>query len=214
MWPAPEDSLVETAFIDHGHPSLRNVVRDLDIANAPPLLRARACFNWVRDHIRYDFVPKRDRARYVASRVLADGHGFCVQKAVLLCALGRAAGVPTALVVRDLRDHSMPAELRQALGTDLLRHGLNAFHLDGRWREADASLSPDITDLRGYRTVELRDDAPALLSRTTASGAPHAEYLELHGAFSDLPFDHLEALFLETYADADLDALTELGFQV
>ena len=67
-------------------------------------------FYAVRDGIRYD--PYRMSTRqedYTASRVLAAGEGFCVQKAVLLAALSRAVGVPCRLrfaVVRNQPGHA------------------------------------------------------------------------------------------------------------
>jgi hypothetical protein len=108
----------------------------------------------------------------------------------------------------------MPPLLTAALGTNLLRHGLNAFYLDGHWLEVDASLSPHINELRGYRTVHFDGQRPALLAATTHSGAPHAEYQGHLGAFADLDFPRLEALFLETYGGADTAALAELGYDV
>lgn len=206
---APEGYLSSTAFIDAEHPSIIGLVDDLQVRTLAPRERARVLFDYVKSRVRYEFSAKSSADDYLASRVLADGRGFCVQKAVLLAALGRAAGVPTALVMSDMRDHSLPAWVAEALTTDVMHHhGLNAFYLDGRWCRADASLSPDVTERKGYRPVIFVGDGDALLPATTLAGARHAEYLAFHGTYADLPFEQMLAAFARAYAGADVQRLS------
>ena len=65
--------------------------------------KAIKLFYWVRDEIRYDpytfSALKRD---YKATKILERGKGWCVQKAILLTALGRAAGIPSRLHFADI----------------------------------------------------------------------------------------------------------------
>ncbi|MGE3737208.1 MAG: transglutaminase, partial [Blastocatellales bacterium] len=112
----------------------------------------------------------------------------------------RAAGIPTALVLTDLRDYTLSPRIREMLGTDIMHHhGLNAFYLDGRWLKADASLSPDIMQRKGYRLVEFNGQQDALLAPTTLAGQPHAEYLVFHGLYDDLPYEQIMAAFRAAY---------------
>jgi hypothetical protein len=86
------------------------------------------------------------------------------------------------------------------MGTDIMHHhGLNAFYLDGRWLKADASLSPDIMQRKGYRLVEFNGQQDALLAPTTLAGQPHAEYLVFHGLYDDLPYEQIMAAFRAAY---------------
>lgn len=201
--------LTSTPFIDVNHPSIISTVERLGVAEMSPPARAAALFRFVRDEIRYEFMAKLAPEDYVASHILRVGRGFCVQKAVLLAALGRAAGVPTALVLSDQRDHSLSPKIRDALGTNVMHHhGLVAFHLEGRWLMADAALSPDLVARKRYRLVEFDGHSDALQADTTLSGAPHAEYLRVHGRYADLPFAPMIAAFLEAYGQADFPVLT------
>ena len=210
----PENCLQPTDFIDAANPAIIACVAALGIDTLPPPERARILFEFVRDEIRYEFMAKLGKDEYVASRILADGKGFCVQKAILLCALGRAAGIPTALELSDLRDHTLPAKIVSAVGTNIMyHHGLNAFHLSGRWIKADASLSADLVTKKGYRLVEFDGTADALQSATTQAGAPHAEYIRYHGLYADLPFEQMMQTFIQAYARADIAALTEMGLR-
>lgn len=206
--PTPEACLAPTRFIDATHPAIVAAVDDLDIRRSPPMERARRLFELVKDRVRYEFSAKMSEEEYVASYVLAAGRGFCVQKAVLLAALGRAAGVPTALVLSDLRDRSLPGWVTEALTTDVMHHhGLNAFWLDGAWVKADASLSPDVVERKGYRDVVFAPPEDALLAPTTLAGAPHADYVAFHGLYADLPFEQMIGAFLEAYSRADVGKL-------
>ena len=200
IMPAPSDCLKATDIIDADHPALRDCLARLDVLPLPLPERAAALFRFVRDQVQYEFSAKMRRDEYVASHVLTEAKGYCVQKAVLLCALGRAAGIPTALVLTDLRDCTLSPRIREMMGTDIMHHhGLNAFYLDGRWLKADASLSPDIMQRKGYRMVEFNGQQDALLAPTTLAGQPHAEYLVFHGLYDDLPYEQIMAAFRAAY---------------
>lgn len=204
--------LTSTPFIDVNHPSIVSIVERLGVADMAAPARAAALFRFVRDEIQYEFMAKLAPEDYVASHILRVGRGFCVQKAVLLAALGRAAGVPTALVLSDQRDHSLSPKIRDALGTNVMHHhGLVAFYLEGRWLMADASLSPDLVARKGYRLVEFDGRSEALQAGTTLSGAPHAEYLRFHGRYDELPFAQMIAAFLAAYGQADFPVLARYG---
>jgi len=211
----PRDCLEPTGFADADHPAIVEALDALGIDGAPPRERAAAVFAFVRDAVSYEFMAKFTRQEYVASHVLARRRGFCVQKSMLACALGRAAGVPTALVLSDMRDHTFPARMVRALGTDVMhQHGLNAYHLDGRWLLADGVFSPDLVARRAYRPVHFDGTADALLAPTTLSGRPHIEYTAFHGIHADLPFDELMDGFRRGYTSVDIPALLELWARI
>lgn len=210
--PSPDDCLGPTRFIDCDHPSIIEKVRALDVADLPAPERAVRLFWFVRDRISYEFKAKLKEEEYIASNVLAAGMGFCVQKAVLLCALARAAGIPAALVLTNLRDHTLPEKLREGMRTDVLYyHGLTAFHLDGRWLKADASLTAELVARKGYRLVEFDGHHDALLAPTTETGEPHSQYIAVHGMFADLPFAAMIGAFQEGYRGGDPEVLEMVG---
>ncbi|MDP1822614.1 MAG: transglutaminase family protein [Archangium sp.] len=211
--PSPESCLVPTRFIESAHPAILDRVERLRVGELPPAQRAAALFRFVRDEVRYEFMAKLTPQEYFASHILQEAKGFCVQKAVLLCALSRAAQVPCAIVLSDLVDHSLSPKISKALGTNVMfHHGLNAFYLEGRWLKADASLSPDLATRKGYHLVDFDGTAEALQRETTLSGRPHATYAQFHGTYADLPFEQMLNAFIASYAHADVLALSQLGF--
>jgi hypothetical protein len=212
--PEPGRCVGPTRFMDCDHPSIIARVRKLEVTDLPPAQRAVRLFEFVRDRITYEFKAKLDAKDYIASTVLARGFGFCVQKAVLLCALARAAGVPAALAMTDVRDRSLPKKITDGMGTDILHHhGLAGFHLGGRWLTVDASLSPDVVHRKRYRPVEFDGRRDALLQRTTRTGRPHCEYIACHGLFEDLPFEEMMGAFREKYRGGDPEILGMVGLR-
>jgi transglutaminase-like putative cysteine protease len=204
--------LEPTTFVDAHHPSIVACVESLKLQDAPPAEKARRIFRFVRDEIRYEFMAKLTREEYVASNVLADGKGFCVQKAVLLAALARSAGVPAALVLCDMKDHTLSAKLVSAIGTNVMHHhGLSALHLAGTWVRVDASLTPAVLEKKRTPTVLFDGEHDALLSPVTDAGAPHVDYVTIHGSYDDLPFEQMIAAFADAYRHADLGRLAEMG---
>ncbi len=209
----PTQCLEPTEFIDSDSASVEAIAHGVR-GDGPPVQKAVRLFELVRDEIQYEFQAKLTKDEYRASRVLADGKGFCVQKAVLLCALLRAARIPSALVLCDLKDYTLPTRIVEAMGTEtMFHHGLNAIHLNGRWLLADASLSPDVVERKRYRRVDFKGEDDALFPKTTLAGAVHAEVIRFHGMYVDLPFSQMMGAFMAAYARADLAALAEMGYR-
>ena len=209
----PAQCLEPTEFIDSDSASVEALAQRVQ-GDGPPIHRAVRLFEHVRDEIQYEFRAKLTKDEYRASRTLADGKGFCVQKAVLLCALLRAARIPSALVLCDLKDYTLPSRIVRAMGTDtMFHHGLNAIHLNGRWLLADASLSPDVVERKRYRRVDFDGEHDALFPNATIAGDAHAEVIRFHGMYVDLPFNQMTGAFMAAYAQADLAALAEMGHQ-
>lgn len=211
----PADCLGPTFFIDSEHRSIRECAERVFAGESSVAGRAVALFEFVRDNVQYEFRGKFERDPYVASNTLAAGRGFCVQKALLLCALGRAAGVPSALILCDVRDDSLTPRTVEAMGTNMLYyHGLTAFHLGGRWVRVDASLSPDVMERKRYRPVRFDGTADALLASTTLGGEPHAEYIAFHGLYSDLQFEELMQAYAAKYGVSPDGPATEMGLEL
>lgn len=201
-----------TAFVDSEHPSIVAACRSLELDALAPGDRAVRIAEHVRASVAYQFAAKRTREEYVASRVLSDGRGFCVQKAVLACAIGRAAGVPSAVVLCDMRDASLPPHVTAALGTDVMfHHGINAFYVDDRWWRVDASLSPEVLGKKDVEVLPFSTRADCLLPASRRDGRPHAEYQRFHGTYAELPFEPMLTAFAAGYARADIPALRRMG---
>ncbi len=208
------DFLVPTEFVNSDHEAIGEVVSALQLHDLAPRERATTAFRFVRDEIFYKFGAKQVREKYVASNILRARTGFCIQKAILLAALGRAAEIPTALVYCDYREQTLHPSIVKAIGTDTMYyHGYVAFYLDGEWRSADATFSPDIVEKNHYQLVQFDGTADALLAPVTTDGKPHAEMLRIHGFFVDFPIEQMMKLVYDRYKDAGEEGLVALGIR-
>ncbi|MBW2003547.1 MAG: transglutaminase family protein [Deltaproteobacteria bacterium] len=153
--------------------------------------KAIRLFYFVRDSIRYNtYMISVFIEDFRASRILEWGKAYCVQKAVLLTALGRAAGIPSRLVFAKIRNHKLPAHILEMMGTNTFpRHGYNQFFLNGRWVSAAATFDKILCEKNGLPTVEFDGKRDAILPEKDLKGAPYIEYIEKFPPKEDLPFD-------------------------
>lgn len=183
--------LQPTFTIEADHPRILETAETLTRGCKSDAEKAVRLFYFVRDQIRYNLYMISVFAEdFRASQVLAWGKGYCVQKAVLLAALGRAANIPTRLVFAKIRNHRVPAHITQMTGTNIFpRHGYDQFFLDGRWVSAAATFDAELCRKNHLPTVEFDGKTDAILPPTDLAGNPYIEYIEKFPHYPDLPFE-------------------------
>ncbi|MFO7640283.1 MAG: transglutaminase-like domain-containing protein [Candidatus Competibacteraceae bacterium] len=202
---ASEDLYLQpTVMIDSRHPAVLAFARQATpLCRTDPAERAVSLFYAVRDKIRYDpYVAFYRPEHYRASATLALGRGFCVGKAVLLCALGRAAGIASRLGFADLRNHLAPRQLLDTLGSDLfVYHGYTEFWLHGRWVKATPAFNAELFLRQGAAPVDFDGRKDAVLPARTDDGQRFIEYLRDHGPQADVPVEAIVAAWRRTYGN-------------
>ncbi|MFZ7113317.1 MAG: transglutaminase-like domain-containing protein [Desulfatiglandales bacterium] len=153
--------------------------------------KAKAIFYFVRDGIAYNaYMASVFIEDFRASQVLEWGKGYCVQKAVLLAALGRASGIPSRLVFAKIRNHKLPPRFFEWFGSDVFpRHGYNQLFLEGGWVSVAAPFDRNLCEQNGLPTVEFDGVQDAVLPERGLEGEPYIAYLEKFPPTDDLPFD-------------------------
>lgn len=148
-------------------------------------------FYFVRDYIPYNvYMISVFIEDFKASRILEWGKGYCVQKAVLLTALGRASGLPSRLAFAKIKNHRVPAHVLEKLQTNIFpRHGYNQFFLNGRWVSAAATFDRVLCEKNGLPTVEFDGKRDSILPGKDLSGRTYIEYIKKFPPVDDLPFD-------------------------
>ncbi|GAA4820674.1 transglutaminase domain-containing protein [Nocardioides caeni] len=123
----PADYLGEDEIVDHSHPAIRDLARELRGAYPDDVGFGRAAFEHVRDEVSHSWDAEDPRITVSASEALEQGTGLCYPKAHLLAALLRADGIPTGLCYQLLTDDE----------STFMLHGLVAIHLEGSWHRQD-----------------------------------------------------------------------------
>jgi len=180
-----------TYAIDSDHESIAAAAERITMGCSDDADKAVALFNFVRDAIHYNvFMISVFKEDFKASRVLEWGKGYCVQKAVLLTALGRAAGIPSRMAFAKITNHRVPPHVYEKLGVNTFpRHGYNQFFLNGRWVSAAATFDKRLCDKNGLPVVRFDGKNDAILPEKDLQGGPYIQYIEKFPPADDLPFD-------------------------
>ena len=192
--PRMDEYLKCTYAVDCDSESIRQQAHELTAGVDTAAEKAVALFYFVRDGIRYNpYVPMFTLEDNRASTTLGRGEGYCVQKAVLLAALARAAGIPARLGFADIRNHILPRKMAQIMkGENLfVYHGYVSLYIDGRWVKATPAF--DIEMCRRQRIVPVDFDgaSDAQFHTHNRDGRLHIEYVRDHGYSDDLPWERM-----------------------
>lgn len=195
--------LQPTGYLDSDHPAIRAFTAATVTRAMGPRERAVALYYRVRDEIRYDpYAFSAEPTALMASTVLAEGRGFCVGKAVLLAAAGRAAGLPTRLGFADVRNHLTSPRLREQMGTDVFHyHGFTEIRLDGRWLKCTPAFNLGLCEKAGVRPLEWDGRRDSVFHEFDDSGQRHMEYLATHEPAADVPLERLLAAYRRHYPE-------------
>jgi hypothetical protein len=194
-------NLQPTNFIDSENSAVINFAKEVIGNNTDPKKQAIKLYYAVRDGFRYDpyhiqFTPKGMKA----STVLAQGYGYCVSKAVLLAAAGRAVGIPTRLGFADVKNHLSSEKLKKVMQSDIFSwHGYTEFYLNNKWVKATPAFNKLLCDKAGIKPLEFDGMNDSVFHEFDRSGNKHMEYLTEHGYFDDLPFQKIYEAYKKDY---------------
>lgn len=202
--PPRAEDLQPTAFIDCDDDAVRDFVARVSAGAEGEHEVAALLFAAVRDDVRYDpYRMPTDPADYRASAVLGAGTGYCVQKAVALTAVARAAGIPSRLAFADVRNHLQSERLLALMGTDLfVWHGYSTLFVGGRWTKASPAFNAELCARFGVPPLDFDGSRDALLHAFAGDGSRYMEYVREHGVYRDLPLERILTALRETYAAA------------
>lgn len=197
-----ETYLAPTAIIDSDHPAVRayaaDALRGTEDSSAAKAVRL---YYAVRDGIWYDpYLPFHKPEHYRASRVILAGRAFCVGKATLLCALGRACGIPSRIGFADVRNHLTTRQLREYLGSDVfVFHGYTEFRIEGKWVKATPAFNIELCRRHRVKPLEFNGREDSLFHPYSEERRLFMEYVRDHGGFADVPVEQLVAGWESAY---------------
>lgn len=193
--------LTPTAIIDSNHESIQDFATKISNGMIDSVEIAVKLYLAVRDGILYDpyspfYLPEHYRASYVLKR----GRSFCVPKASLLCALGRACGIPSRIGLADVRNHLATKQLIEFIGSDLfVYHGFVEFYLEGKWVKATPAFNIDLCKRHHVPPLEFNGREDSLFQAYNLRNQKFMEYVAFHGVYADLPVDKIFAAWEKAY---------------
>ena len=186
--------LSSTEIIDSDHPSIMDYAADVLKSNdGDPISKAIKLYYAVRDVIWYDpYLPFFRSEHYRASNVLKKGRAFCVGKASLLCALGRACDIPSRVGFATVRNHLATKQLIDFLGTDLfVYHGFVEFYLADKWVKATPAFNIELCRKHKVLPLEFNGREDSIFHPFSSDNKQFMEYIDDHGTYADIPVDEI-----------------------
>jgi len=186
-------SIKSTPIIDSDSKSVREKAQELARGLEGDIEKSKTLFYFVRDKIKYNvYVPKYPAETFRASETLSRGHGYCVQKAVLLVALARAVGIPARLHFATIRNNLVPPKLYEIMKTNIFPwHGFTELYLQEKWVKATPTFDLKMCQKHGIIPVEFDGQNDARFNRYNQEGKLHIEYLMDRGLFDEVPFEEI-----------------------
>ena len=196
-----EKYLSSTYFIDSDSDIVQQTASNIVKETIYPKDKAIKLFYWTRDRITYDAYSLTSfKKNYKASKIIQEGKGWCVQKAVVLAALARSVNIPAKLHFADIRNYQTPDKLKNRIGTNIfLYHGFTDLYLNGKWIKVTPAFNKELCEKFGYKTVKFDGINDAILPEKTINGQKYVEYLKDRGTTHDLPFKEIFKTFFEEY---------------
>ena len=108
-------------FINSDHPEIISKASELTKNRLGNVEKAKVLFEFVRDS--YD---NNRYSSYIASDVLENGGNLCYQRATLLAAMNRAAGIPSRL-------HLQKVTVKRGKEDIIFAHAVTGTYLNGKW---------------------------------------------------------------------------------
>jgi transglutaminase-like putative cysteine protease len=195
--------LIPTSIIDSDHKSVRDYTMETIRGSTEPVEKAVKLYLAVRDNILYDpyspfYLPEHYRASYVLKR----GRSFCVPKASLLCAMGRACGIPSRIGFADVRNHLATKQLLDFIGSNLfVYHGFADFYLEGKWVKATPAFNSSLCKRHNVPPLEFNGREDSLFQPYNLDNQKFMEYVKFYGIDADVPVDQIVAAWEKAYGE-------------
>ena len=196
--------LEPTAIIDSDSKPIIEHTREIINKTNNPIEQAVKLYYAVRDGIRYDpYYPFYRPEHYRASNVLRDGRVYCVSKTSLLCALGRACGIPSRVGFATVRNHLATRQLLDLLGSDLfVYHGFTEFFLEGKWVKATPAFNAEICNRHNVEPLEFNGHEDSIFQTYNLEKKKFMDYVAFHGSYADIPVERIVVAWKEAYGQS------------
>ncbi len=204
--------LTPTAIIDCDHPNVRAYALKTVEGSKDPIGQSVKLYLAVRDGIRYDpyspfYLPEHYRASYVLER----GKSFCIPKASLLCALGRACGIPSRIGFATVKNHLATKQLIDYMGSNIfVYHGFVEFHLQGKWVKATPAFNRELCERHKVSPLEFNGHDDSLFHAYNSANQKYMEYVEYQGTYADVPVSKILNAWERSYGKEGIQNWMEM----
>ncbi len=194
--------LTPTRFIDADHTAVMAYAHTHSVGAKTDSDKAIRLYYRVRDDFRYNpYSLDLSIKGMQASTVLANGEGWCVNKAVLLTACCRALGIPARLGFADVVNHLTSEKLLKVMQSNVFKwHGYSSIFLNNQWVKATPAFNIELCEKAGIHPLEFDGMQDSIYHEFDKAGNKHMEYQHYRGEHADLPLQEMTETFERDYA--------------
>lgn len=183
--------LKSAQFVDSDSEEIKLFTQKIIGTSTDPIEKAVKLYYAVRDGFSYnpydiDLSPGAMKASSIVKR----DHGYCVEKACLLTACGRAAGIPSRLGFARVRNHIATEKLEEILKTNVMVfHGYTEFFLNEKWVKSTPAFNKALCEKLNVLPLEFNGKDDSIFQSYNKEGNQFMEYLHDYGNFPDVPLE-------------------------
>ncbi|MES2591894.1 MAG: transglutaminase-like domain-containing protein [Bacteroidota bacterium] len=178
-------------FVNSDSEEIKEFTKKAIGSSTDPVEKAVKLYYAVRDGFNYNpYNIDLNREALKASTLLKKDYGYCVEKACLLAASARAAGIPSRLGFARVRNHIATEKLEEKLKTNVLVfHGFTEFFLNEKWVKATPAFNKSLCVKLNVDSLEFNGKDDSIFQSYGKEGAQFMEYLHDYGTFHDVPYE-------------------------
>lgn len=178
-------------FINSDSEEIKRFTQNAIGNTTDPVEKAVKLYYAVRDGFSYNpYDLELSREAMKASSLLKRKSGYCVDKACLLAACARAAGIPSRLSFAKVRNHIATEKIEEILKTNVMVfHGYTELFLDGKWVKATPAFNKSLCEKLNVDTLEFNGKEDSLFQSYNKEGNQFMEFLFDYGSFHDVPLE-------------------------
>ena len=183
--------LISTDFIDANHPDVIAFAHQATDLSKSDKEKVVDLYYAVRDGILYSpYHLVLNPKAISASLTLERKTGYCVEKSLLLAAVGRVHNIPSRLGFSIVRNHISTEKFRERLRSDkFVFHGYNEFLIDGKWVKCTPAFNKTLCEKFNVPALDFDGESDSIFQQFTGDGSQYMEYLHEYGQFADFPYD-------------------------
>ncbi len=183
--------LQPTPFIDSENPAVIEFAHQFTSSSKTDKEKVVDLYYAVRDEILYSPYHLVLNPKMIsASLTLERKSGYCVEKSLLLAAVGRVHNIPSRLGFSIVRNHISTEKFRERLRSDkFVFHGYNEFLLDGKWVKCTPAFNKSLCEKFNVPSLDFDGENDSIFQQFNGEGQQYMEYLHEYGQFADFPYE-------------------------
>jgi transglutaminase-like putative cysteine protease len=186
-----EEYLKPTSFIDSENASVIEFAHQFTSSEKSDREKVVDLYYAVRDEILYSPYHLVLNPKMIsASLTLERKTGYCVEKSLLLAAVGRVHNIPSRLGFSIVRNHISTEKFRERLRSDkFVFHGYNEFLIDGKWVKCTPAFNKTLCEKFNVPALDFDGENDSIFQEFNGEGQQYMEYLHEYGQFADFPYE-------------------------